>query len=283
MVMMTKWLGVNRYLIVMVTLIVGIFTALSGAAAPATGLQGLEKQKRLRVLLPHKNKPISYIYEGEVRGIYIDILEYIADSQGIELDIQLVSFARANQLMLSSGADVAIVHSLINAERPGGVYLPYSKDIKVSIFALQDSEIEIKQESDLFLYEVGHQRIITDLQTKGAKVHYFKAPSYQIKALKAGRVELIILADVAAPYWEKTYDVRLKKVYPYRSNVASLWFNGLTLGSGAEDYCRLFVNGFSDLRDTGKFTNIMEKYNYPIVSTLFRSEASDIFQCVNSL
>ncbi len=274
---------VNRCLIVMVALIVGAFTAFSGASAQSAGLQGVDKQKPLRVLLPHNNKPISYIHEGEARGIYVEVLETIAKSQNLELDIQLVSFARAHQLMLSSGADVAIVHSLIKAERPGAIYLPFSKRLKVSFFSLQDSGIEIHQEDDLWRYSIGAQRIITEVQLKGAKVHHFKAPNYQVKALKAGRVELITLADVGAPYWERKYDVQLKKVYPYGSNEIAFWFNAASLGGSTEAYCRLFAKGLSVLKDAGGFTQLLEKYNFSIARTLFRSAASDSFQCVNSL
>ncbi len=268
----------------MVALIVGVFTAFSGSVAQETALQGVDKQKRLRVLLPHKNKPISYIHEGEAQGIYIDILKYIADSQGIKLDIQLVSFSRAHQLMLSSGADVALAHSGIKMERPGAVYLPYSKEIKISYFALQDSGIEIKQESDLLLYHIGHQRIITDLQDKGAKIHYFKAPSHQVKALKAGRVELIVLVEQGVPYWEKAYGVRLKNVYPLLSNKASLWFNKLSLGENTKKYCRLFAQGFIELRQTGELTALAAKYNFPMLGKLFRTGSDDAsYNCVDSL
>jgi len=274
-----------RNLIGKVILVTGLLLmAFPGLAAQAADLQGADKNKRLRVLLPHDNKPLSYIHEGEPRGIYVDMLEAIANSQKLELDIQLVSFARAYQLMLSSNADVAIAHSVLKMERSGAIYLPYSKDIKVSFFTLQDNEIEIHQESDLWRYKIGAQRIIPDLQFQGARVFHFKAPSYQVKALKAGRVELIIMTEAAIPYWEKAYNVRLKRVHRYRSNKISLWFNAASLGESNKEYCLLFAQGFIELRQAKELTKLAAKYNTPMVKKLLRSGSDDTsYNCVNSV
>jgi len=277
--------GRGRNLIVKIMLVIGLYLmTFSVLAAQAADPQGLDKDKRLRVLLPHNNKPISYIHEGEPAGIYVDIFEAIASSQKLELDIQLVSFSRAYHMMLNSSADVAIAHSALKMENNGAIYLPFSKQIKVSFFALQDNEIEMHQESDLWRYKIGAQRIIPDLQIQSRQIVHFKAPNHLVKALKAERVELAVLADVAVPYMEKAYAVQLKRVHPYTSNTVSLWFNELSLGEGTLEYCRLFAQGFIGLRQAGELTKLMAKYNSPMVEQLFRSGSDDSsFNCVRPL
>ena len=195
---------VCRSMLVKVMLFVGLLVTSCGLSAQESTLKVLDTQKSLKVLLPHNNKPISYMYEGKAEGIYVDFLAYIANNQGLKLDIELVSFARANQLMLNSMADIAIVHSAISTDRPGAIYLPFSNELAISVYSLQDKKIEIQQESDLWQYKLGTQRIIPDLQIQGEKVQYFKMPSHLVKALKAGRVELIFLAEGGQPYWESS-------------------------------------------------------------------------------
>jgi ABC-type amino acid transport substrate-binding protein len=280
---MIKLLGLSRCLTVMVFLVTNTFTVFSAVAIQAADLQGGDKQKLLRVVLPENTKPMAYMQYNEARGIYIDVLEYIADNHGIELSIQLVSPGRAHQLMLSSSADLSVAYTIVETERPDAIYLPFSQKLMVSFYSLQDSEIEVHQESDLSRYRIGSARIIPELQYKGIKQQFFKASGHQVKALKTGRVDLILIADLGVLYWQKLYDARVKKVYPFRSNQISLWFNTATLGGDAEEYCQLFAKGFSDLRRLGKFKNITEKYNFHVEKKLFDTESNDPYSCVDSL
>ncbi len=281
---MDEGLGVCRYLIIKVMLVVGLLVTCSGLSAQESILNGLDTQKSLKVLLPHNNKPISYMHEGKAEGIYVDLLEYIANSQGLKLDVELVSFARANQLMLNSRADITIAHSAISTERPGAIYLPFSNELAISVYSLQDNKIEIQQENDLWQYKIGIQRIIPDLQIQGEKVQNFKTPSHQVKALKAGRVELIFLAEGGQPYWEKLYGVQLHRVHRYLTNTIALWFNGATLEGATKEYCQLFAQGFDGLRQAGELSRVASKYSANMVDTIFRPASDDTpYLCENAL
>jgi len=276
---MAKVLDLSRCLIVMVFLVTGTFAAFSEAA----DLLGGDKQKFLRVVLPQNTKPMAYIHENETRGIYVDVLEHIADSQGIELGIQLVSLDRAHQLMLNSSADLSVAYTIVNTEMPDAIYLPFSQKLKVSFYSREDSDIEIHQDSDLLQYRIGSARVIPELQYQGIKQQFYKAPGHQVKALKTGRVDLILIGDLGVTYWQKLYGARLKKVYPFGSNQISFLFNVKTLGERAEEHCRLFAKALTDLRRSGELRNITEKYKFPVAKKLFDSKSDDPYSCVDSI
>lgn len=282
-VIMIKLLSLSRCLTMMVFLVASTFTMFSAAAIQAANLQGGDQQKILRVVLPENTKPMAYINGNQARGIYIDVLEQVADNHDIELSIQLVSPGRAHQLMLSSSADLSVAYTIVEIERPDAFYLTFSQKLMVSFYSLEDSEIEVHQESDLSRYRIGSARIIPELQYKGIKQQFFKAPGHQVKALKTGRVDLILIGDLGVPYWQELYGARVKKVYPFRTNQISLWFNAASLGESAEEYCQLFAKGFSDLRNLGGFSKITEKYNFPMAKKLFNSESNDPYRCADSL
>lgn len=245
---------------------------------------GIDTKQSLRVLLPHKNKPLSYIHEGKPSGIYVEMLELVATHQGLEMDIQLVSFARANQLMLNASADISIAHSGLKMQRPEAIYLPFTKDLKISLFSLQDNEIEIHQKSDIWQYKIGTQRVLPDLQIQGMQVQYFKAPSHLVRALKAGRVELIVLADAGVPYFNKLYDVDLTRVHHILSNTISFWFNRASLDERAMGYCQRFVQGITELVLAGKISRLATQYNFPVATKLFRDgSVASPFECIESL
>jgi len=276
---MAKILDFSHCLIMMVFLVTGTYTALSGAADLPVG----DQQKFLRVVLPQNTKPMAYIHENETRGIYVDVLKHIADSQDIELGIQLVSLDRAHQLMLNSSADLSVAYTIVKTAMPDAIYLPFSQKLKVSFYSREDSEIEIHQDSDLLQYRIGSARIIPDLQYQGIKQQFYKSPGHQVKALKTGRVDLILIGDLGVAYWQKMYGARLKKVYPFGFNQISFLFNVKTLGERAEEYCRLFAKALTDLRRSGELKNITEKYKFSVVKRLFDSESDNSYSCVDSI
>lgn len=286
---MAEGLGVCRYLILKVMLVVGLLlVTCSGLSAQESTLKGLDTQKSLKVLLPQNSKPLSYRHEGEVKGLFVDMLKRVADAHGIKLNIDLVPYARAHQIMNSKKADVASVHGVTNRGLHGevhdSVYLIYTKDLWASFFALEDSDIEIQQENDLWRYRIGMPRLIAQRQVQRKGIEFFKSPNHLVKALKAGRVDMVLLAESVGPYFEKIYDIRLKRVWRHLPYKDAFWFSDLSLGSNAKAYCHIFARGLNELSEAGELTKLVNVNNAERFGLLLRSVASDEpFVCVGSL
>lgn len=254
-----------------------------------------QDQPPLRVVLQDR-KPLGFFHEGKLRGLLVELLNQIGHSQNIALDIQLAPYARAYQMMQTDKSDVTITFDFIAAhvESSGAVFLSFTKDLKTSLYALEDNDIEIHQPSDLKDVSIGIARIMVPMQDKGlsalgAKVQPFKSGLHQLKALKAGRVSLIVLLDDTFSINEKKMGTHLRKVYQMNKvpdTIGSVklvfWFNGATLGSSTEGYCQRFKQGIINLKKTKVLNEIyIEQYQYALGDSLMLSGSSnDYLVCI---
>jgi len=253
-------------------------------------------QPPLRVVLQDR-KPVGFFHEGKLRGLLVELLNQIGHSQNIALDIQLAPYSRAYQMMMTAKSDVTITYDFIAAhvESPGAVFLPFTKDLKTSLYALEGNDIEIHQPSDLKDVPIGIARIMVPMQGKGlsalgANVQPFKSGPHLLKALKAGRVNLVVVLDDTVSISAKTMGIHLRKVFPMdkvpdaTSSVKLVfWFNGATLGTAAKDYCQYFKQGIINLQKTKVLNKIyIEQYQYPPGDSLMLSGSSNsLLSCVN--
>ncbi len=255
-----------------------------------------EIQTPLRVVVQDQ-KPVGFFYEGELIGIFVELFQKIGLSQNIDMDIKLAPIPRALQMMQNATSDITITYDFIaaSADNSGAVYLPFTKDLHISLYALENNEIEIHHPDDLKGVSVGSGRILVPKQDKallalGAKIQHFKTGIHQFKALKAGRIDLIATLDDFVSFNEKAIGVRLKKVYQLDEVLGAMssmtlmfWFNGATLGSGAEEYCQRFKQGLIDLKKSGGINRILiEKYHYSSGDSMVLSGSSrNPFTCFN--
>jgi ABC-type amino acid transport substrate-binding protein len=246
-------------------------------------------QSPLRVVLQDR-KPLGFFHEGKLRGLLVELLNQVGLSQNIALDIQLAPYARAYQMMQAAKSDVTVTYDFIAAhvESSGAAFLPFTKDLKTSLYALKNNDIEIHQPSDLKDVSIGIARIMVPMQDKGlsalgANVLLFKSGLHLLKALKAGRVSLIVVLDDTFSINAKTMGIHLRQVYqmdkvPDTNGSVKLvfWFNGATLGSATEDFCQRFKQGIINLKKTKVLNKIyIEQYQYALGDSLMLSGSSN--------
>ncbi len=237
---------------------------------------------------------MSFARDGKPSGILVDLISEITVRNKVAINVDFASHTRIHQLMLNSKADITIVHNLFNLRREKAIYLPYTRPLHLSLYAMEGGQFLKQDTPDLKHASIGNLSGLPQLLgPKGTllqlgsdfsgEIHRYRSHDHQVKALKAGRVDLIPLFEGTELYWQQKMNIQLRKVKRFATSRITVWFNGKTLGENAQNLCELTAQELDRMAQSTEMELIFKKYQYDSGVRLFLSgEPDEPYNCITS-
>ncbi len=204
-----------------------------GTAADKQSVDAIKKNGKLVVYTNAEFAPFEYLADEKVVGVDMDISKAIADELGVELVIENVKFDTIISSVQSGKASMGAAGITVTDERKESVDFSISYTTSTQ-YVILPKDAEFNNINDLAGKEIGVQLgttgdfIISDevngyedddgnavegvLQDTGAKVTTYSNANLAAEALKAGKIQAVVIDKLPAELIAKNSNDALKAV-----------------------------------------------------------------------
>ena len=204
-----------------------------GNAADKQSVEKIKERGEIVVYTNAEFPPFEYLADGKPVGVDMDIAQAIADELGVELKIENVKFDTIISSVQSGKASMGAAGITVNEEREESVDFSVSYTTSTQ-YVILPTETEYKDISSLKGMGIGVQLgttgdfIISDevngykdddgkdvkgvLQDTNASVTTYNNANLAAEALKAGKIQAVVIDKLPAELIAKNSDGKLKAV-----------------------------------------------------------------------
>ncbi|MDF2177211.1 transporter substrate-binding domain-containing protein [Aliiglaciecola sp. CAU 1673] len=195
-------------------------------------------------------------------GLYWDILRKVYESQGIDLEYQIVSYARGVKQVLSGEADAWVGASLGEEEQALYAALPLDIDLTYALYK-PGTLGEWKGAQSLANRKVGWVKGYDYQQDLGVpmQVTEFVTRKVGFKRLESGEIEVIVDAkyDLEQEAIQLGVDLSGYQLSPVMEQPIYIAFNNSEKG---KRFKSIFDRELARLRDNGELRALFDKYQW---------------------
>jgi len=225
---------------------------------------------------------------GNPSGVTIALVRAIAEQMGWRVTFTEMPYLRAVQAL--SAGEVDMMYALevegTAMHLPTGVVVSADPIIRVplSIYALANRDIAIDSWAQTGPYNTGIMRIAPKKhrqQREGqGNVYYFNSNELLSKALKVGRVDLVVSEPASARVMGNELKMELKRLFDYSHlGYYPAFSRSSPRVSQPMALCLAYVKALTQVVDSGLYLRILKAYDLDILMPYYHSVARDTGDC----
>lgn len=258
--------------LILAALMIVAALALTGCSSKSKSLDDIKKSGKLVVYTEAGFAPYEFIYNNEIVGVDVEIMNAVAKKLGVELEIKDVDFNTICASVKSGKADVGAAGITINDERKQSVNFsdPYSSTEQYVIVAADNESIKTLE--DLNDKQIGVQegttsdaainKLISDNVLTGTKVVGYKAPAIAAASVPS-KIDAVVTDKLTAELIVKNNSgLKTFKLADKDGNdVTEVEYYGIAVGKSSAELLAVINETIKELTDDGSITTWTEEYS----------------------
>lgn len=204
-------------------------------------------------------EPFEYLQNGEIVGFDVDLMEEIAKSMGKEIEWKNISFDGLLPALQAKKLDVIIAGMTATEERKKFVNFSQTYYESNQMMLVNKENPSVKSFDELKGHDVGvvlgYTGDIAVSEIEGVKVHRYNATSEAIMALKAQKVEVVVLDSEPA----KNYAKQNPELALINTDVAKEEY-AIAVGKDDKALVEDIDKALDELKANGTYDKLIKKY-----------------------
>ena len=235
---------------VFINLILGLMFAISGI--------GFASEK-LYVGTNAEFQPFEYLENGKIVGFDVDLIEEIAKLMGKEIQWKNIAFDGLLPALQAKKLDIIIAGMTETEERKKFVNFSQTYYEANQMMMVHKENPVVKSFNELKGHEVGvvlgYTGDIVVSELEGVKVHRYNAVSEAIMALKAQKIEVVVLDSEPA----KNYAKQNPELTLIDTDIAKEKY-AIAVGKNDKELVEAIDKALDELKANGTYDKLIEKY-----------------------
>ncbi len=225
----------------------------------AAGAYAKEKGNVLYVGTNAEFQPFEYLENGKIVGFDVELMEAIAKELGKEVEWKNISFDGLLPALQSKKLDVIIAGMSATEERKKFVNFSNSYYVSNQMILVNKAKPTVKSFDELSGHDVGvvlgYTGDIAVSEIAGVKVHRYNGTGEAIMALKAGKVDAVVLDSEPA----KNYAKQNPELALINTDVAKEEY-AIAVGKDNKALADDINKALEVLNENGTYDKLMKKY-----------------------
>lgn len=204
-------------------------------------------------------QPFEYLQDGEIVGFDVDLMEEIAKLMGKEIEWKNIAFDGLLPALQAKKLDVIIAGMTATEERKKFVNFSQTYYESNQMMLVNKENPAVKSFEELKGHDVGvvlgYTGDIAVSEIEGVKVHRYNATSEAIMALKAQKVEVVVLDSEPA----KNYAKQNPELALINTDVAKEEY-AIAVGKNDTALVEEIDKALTELKANGTYDKLIKKY-----------------------
>lgn len=204
-------------------------------------------------------EPFEYLQNGEIVGFDVDLMEEIAKSMGKKIEWKNISFDGLLPALQAKKLDVIIAGMTATEERKKFVNFSQTYYESNQMMLVHKKNPVVKSFDELKGHDVGvvlgYTGDIAVSEIEGVKVHRYNATSEAIMALKAQKVDVVVLDSEPA----KNYAKQNPELILIDTDVAKEQY-AIAVGKNDKALVENIDKALTELKENGIYDKLIKKY-----------------------
>lgn len=204
-------------------------------------------------------QPFEYLENGKIVGFDVDLIEEIAKLMGKEIQWKNIAFDGLLPALQAKKLDIIIAGMTETEERKKFVNFSQTYYEANQMMMVHKENPVVKSFNELKGHEVGvvlgYTGDIVVSELEGVKVHRYNAVSEAIMALKAQKIEVVVLDSEPA----KNYAKQNPELTLIDTDVAKEKY-AIAVGKNDKELVEAIDKALDELKANGTYDKLIEKY-----------------------
>ena len=204
-------------------------------------------------------EPFEYLQNGEIVGFDVDLMEEIAKSMGKEIEWKNIAFDGLLPALQAKKLDVIIAGMTATEERKKFVNFSQTYYESNQMMLVHKKNQVVKSFDELKGHDVGvvlgYTGDIAVSEIEGVKVHRYNATSEAIMALKAQKIDVVVLDSEPA----KNYAKQNPELELINTDVAKEEY-AIAVGKNDKELVEDIDKALTELKANGTYDKLIKKY-----------------------
>lgn len=226
------------------------------------GVVGSYAKEKANVLYVGTNaefQPFEYLEDGKIVGFDVELMNAIAKELGKEVEWKNISFDGLLPALQSKKLDIIIAGMSATEERKKFVNFSNSYYVSNQMILVNKEKPAVNSFEELKGHDVGvilgYTGDIAVSEIEGVKVHRYNGTGEAIMALKAGKVEAVVLDSEPA----KNYAKQNQELALINTDVAKEEY-AIAVGKDNKALADDINKALEELHKNGTYEKLMKKY-----------------------